>query len=125
MVVHDGDSPTIRPGTSEQGPGSARMGPQPRPLDRRTYVRYGAPMHFEVDVVVQHPLDERSKRFLADVQRSANRVLRFRGDDRTITVTVEAHAYDKDGAVRSAVAEVARIYPTVRFEAQGQPRPAT
>jgi hypothetical protein len=80
-------------------------------------------MHFEVDVVVQHPLDERSKRFLADVQSSANRVLRFRGDDRTITVTVEAHAYDKDGAVRSAVAEVARIYPMAKFQAEGQPRP--
>ncbi len=82
-------------------------------------------MHFEVDVVVQHPLDERSERFLTDVQRSANRVLRFRGDDRTITVTVEAHAYDREGAVRSAVAEVARIYPSARFEPEGQPRPTT
>lgn len=80
-------------------------------------------MHFEVDVVVQHPLDERSCRFLTDVQGSANRVLRFRGDDRTITVTVEAHAYDEDGAVVSAMAEVARIYPTVKFQTEGQPRP--
>ena len=80
-------------------------------------------MHFEVDVVVQHPLDERSRRFLTDVQRSANRVLRFRGDDRTITVTVEAHAYDKEGAVLSAIGEVARIYPAARFQPEGQPRP--
>ena len=57
-------------------------------------------MHFEVDVIVQHPLDERSRRFLTDVQNSANRVVRFRGDERSITVTVEAHAYDRDGAVR-------------------------
>ena len=82
-------------------------------------------MHFEVDVVVQHPLDERSRRFLADVQRSANRVVRFRGDDRTITVTVEAHAYDKEGAIVSAVAEVGRIYPMATFQAEGQPRPTT
>jgi hypothetical protein len=49
-------------------------------------------MHFEVDVVIQHPLDEQAERFLASVQRSANRVLRFRGDDKRIVVTVEAHA---------------------------------
>ena len=82
-------------------------------------------MHFEVDVIIQHPFDDRSKRFLTDVQKSANRVVRFRGDDTTITVTVEAHAYDRDGAVLSAIGEVARIYPTERFEPVGQPRPAT
>ena len=82
-------------------------------------------MHYEVDVIVQHPLDERSRQFLSDVQRSANRVLRFRGDDRTITVTVEAHAYDRDGAVRSAVGEVARIYPAAVFSAEGEPRPVS
>lgn len=80
-------------------------------------------MHFEVDVMVQHPLDERSRRFLTDVQRSANRVIRFSGDERTITVTVEAHAYDRDGAVRSAIGEVARIYPSVQFQPVGEPRP--
>jgi hypothetical protein len=42
------------------------------------------PVHFEVDVEIQHPLDEQAKRFLTDVQRSANRVLRFRGNDRRI-----------------------------------------
>ena len=59
-------------------------------------------MHFEVDVVVQHPLDEQASRFLSTVQKSANRVVRFRGDDHRIVVTVEAHAYDRAGAVRAA-----------------------
>jgi len=82
-------------------------------------------MHFEVDVIVQHPLDDRSRRFLTDVQKSANRVVRFRGDERTITVTVETHAYDREGAVRSAIGEVARIYPAARFEPTGEPRPTS
>jgi len=80
-------------------------------------------MHFEVDVVVQHPLDDQAKRFLSTVQRSANRVVRFRGDDHRIVVTVEAHAYDRDGAVRAAIQEVAHIYPLVSFAASGAPRP--
>jgi len=80
-------------------------------------------MHFEVDVVVQHPLDEQAKRFLSSVQRSANRVIRFRGDDLRIVVTVEAHAYDREGAVRAAIQEVAHIYPMIQFEAAGEPRP--
>jgi len=78
-------------------------------------------MHFEVDVVVQHPLDARAERFLTSVQRSANRVVRFRGDDRRIVVTVEAHAYDREGAVRAALQEVAHIYPLVPFAADGPP----
>ena len=81
------------------------------------------PMHFEVDVVVQHPLDEQAERFLSSVQRSANRVIRFRGDHQRIVVTVEAHAYDRDGAVRAAIQEVAHIYPTMKFETTGEPRP--
>jgi hypothetical protein len=80
-------------------------------------------MHFEVDVVIQHPLDQQAERFLTSVQRAANRVLRFRGDDRCIVVTVEAHAYDRAGAMRSAVQEVAHIYPLMQFEARGEPRP--
>jgi len=79
-------------------------------------------MRFEVDVVVQHPLDEQAERFLTSVQRSANRVIRFRGDEQRIIVTVEAHAYDQEGAVRAAIREVASIYPLVRFEARGRPR---
>ena len=50
---------------------------------------YGSTMHYEVDVVVRQPLDDNARRFLSDVQRSAHRVLRFRGDDGTITITVE------------------------------------
>jgi hypothetical protein len=80
-------------------------------------------MHFEVDLIVQHPLDQQAERFLTSVQRSANRVIRFRGDDHRIVVTVEAHAYDRDGAVRAAVQEVAHIYPTAKFETTGEPRP--
>jgi hypothetical protein len=79
-------------------------------------------MHFEVDVVVQHPLDQQAERFLTDVQRSANRVIRFRGDDRRIIVTVEAHAYDRGGAVSAAIREVAHIYPLVTIQLLGEPR---
>jgi len=79
-------------------------------------------MRFEVDVVVQHPLDGHAERFLSSVQRSANRVIRFRGDDKRIVITVGAHAYDRAGAVRAAVREVASIYPLVEFEARGEPR---
>jgi len=80
-------------------------------------------MHFEVDVVVQHPLDHQAERFLTSVQRSANRVIRFRGDDHRIVVTVEAHGYDREGAVRAAIQEVAHIYPTTESETAGEPRP--
>jgi hypothetical protein len=80
------------------------------------------PVHFEVDVEIQHPLDVQAKRFLTDVQRSANRVLRFRGDDRRIIVTVEAHAYDRGGAVSAAIREVAHIYPLVTIQLLGEPR---
>jgi len=79
-------------------------------------------MHFEVDMVIRHPLDEQAERFLRSVQRGANRVLRYRGDERCIVVTVEAHAYDRDGALRSAVQEVAHIYPSMAFEASSEPR---
>jgi len=78
-------------------------------------------VHFEVDVEIQHPLDEQARRFLTDVQRSANRVLRFRGDDRIIIITVEAHAYDREGAVSAAIREVAHIYPLTRFQPTGEP----
>lgn len=88
----------------------------------RTHVRYNRPMHFEVDVVVQHPLDQQADRFLTSVQRSANRVLRFRGDDQRIVLTVEAHGYDREGAVRAAIREVAHIYPLIKFEASSEPR---
>lgn len=80
-------------------------------------------MHFEVDVVVHHPLDDQAVRFLTSVQRSANRVLGFHGDEQRIVVTVEAHALDREGAVRAALQEVAHIYPLMRFETDGEPKP--
>ena len=80
------------------------------------------PVHFEVDVVVQHPLDQQAERFLSSVQRSANRVIRFRGDERRIVITVEAHAYDREGAVSAAIREVASIYPNNRFQPAGEAR---
>ena len=80
-------------------------------------------MHFEVDVIVHCPLDAQAERFLSSVQWSANRVLRFRGDSQCIVVTVEAHAFDREGAIRAAVQEVAHIYPLAKFEASGEPRP--
>lgn len=79
-------------------------------------------VHFEVDVEVGHPLDEQARRFLTDVQRSANRVLGFRGNDREIIITVEAHAHDREGAIGAAMREVAHIYPAVSFRPQGEPR---
>ena len=87
----------------------------------RMFVTVG-PMHFEVDIIVQQPLDAQAQRFLSSVLKSANRVIRFRGDDLQIVVTVEAHAFDRDGAVRAAVQEVAHIYPLVEFAVTGEPR---
>lgn len=81
-----------------------------------------AHMRFEMEVVIQHPLDQQAERFLSSVQRSANRVIRFRGDNQRIVVTVEAHAYDREGAVRAAIQEAAHIYPLMKFEAEGDPR---
>lgn len=79
-------------------------------------------MRFEVDVIVQHALDANAERFLASVQRSANRVIRYRGNDHRIVVTVEAHAFDQEGAIRAAAQEVAHLYPLVEFDATGEPR---
>jgi hypothetical protein len=81
-------------------------------------------MHFEVDMVVQRPLDDAARWFLTDVQRSANRVLRFHGDDSSITITVQAHAMNREGAVKSARGQIARIYPGARYQEVGEPRPA-
>jgi len=96
----------------------------PNPLRYEQLFATVDPMHLEVDVIVQHPLDVRAERFLSSVQRSANRVLRFRGDGPRTVVTVEAHAMDRSGAVRAALQEVAHIYPLVEFEESGEPGPA-
>ena len=80
-------------------------------------------MRYEVDVTVQHALDANTGRFLDSVQRSANRVLRFRGDDRTITLTVEVAGLCRDDAIRGAAGEVARIFPAICDEKYSEPRP--
>jgi hypothetical protein len=81
-------------------------------------------MRYEVDMVVQTPFDDRARRFLAAVQSSANRVLRFRGDASSITITVEAHAMDRGGAIKAARREIAHIYPGGDYLEVGDPRPA-
>jgi hypothetical protein len=79
-------------------------------------------MGHEVDMMVRQPLDDRARRFLTDVQRSANRVLRFPGDDSSITITVEAHAMVPEDSVKSARGEIARIYPGCDYQETGEPR---
>lgn len=78
-------------------------------------------MHYEVDVVVRHPLDERTRRFLTAVQRSANQVIRFRGDQRSVCVTVEVAGQSRDDAVRAAARQIARIFPASNDERYGEP----
>lgn len=73
-------------------------------------------------MIVRRPFDDTAKRFLTDVQHSANRVLRFHGDAGTIAITVEAHAMDRVGAVKAARAEIARIYPGGDYQEVGEPR---
>jgi len=82
-------------------------------------------MHFEVDVIVQHPLDDQARRFLTSVQKSANQVLRFQGDHERIAITVEAHAYDEAGALKAAIQEVGHIYPTLEARIANEPRPTS
>jgi hypothetical protein len=79
-------------------------------------------MHYEVDMLVRLPLDDTARRFLTDVEKSANRVLRFHGDESSITITVEAHAIDPEDAVKSARGQMARIYPGTDYQAVGEPR---
>ena len=80
-------------------------------------------MHYEVDVVVRHPLDERTRRFLTDVQRSANQVVRFRGDERAVCVTVEVAGQCRDDAIRAAARQIARIFPASQDEKYSEPHP--
>jgi hypothetical protein len=49
-------------------------------------------------------------------------VLRFRGDGSSFTITVEAHAMDRDGAIKAARGEIARIYPGGDYRKVGEPR---
>ncbi len=91
-------------------------------LALRTYVRYGHRMQYEVDVTIPRPLDQSSRRFLDAVQRSANRVIRFGGDDRSIRLTVEVSGMCREDAVKAAAGEVARIFPASNDERYSEPR---
>ncbi len=75
-----------------------------------------AAMRYEIDVLVNRPLDEQTARFLEAVVASANQVVRFRGDDRSIRLTVNVAGLNRDDAIRSAASEVARIFPGHRDE---------
>ena len=58
-----------------------------------------AGMRYEVDVTMPKGLDDRTWRFLDAVQRSANRLVRFRGDDGSITLTVDVAGMCREEAV--------------------------
>jgi hypothetical protein len=79
-------------------------------------------MRYEVDVTIPRPLDEATARFLEAVCRSANRVSGFRGDGAGIHLTVEVSGMCRDDAVRSAVREVAGIFPGRTDGRFGEPR---
>ncbi len=80
------------------------------------------PMHYEVDVTIPRPLDEPTARFLDGVCRSANRVSRFRGDGAGIRLTLEVSGMRREDAARSAVREVAGIFPGRTDGTFGVPR---
>ena len=79
-------------------------------------------MQYEVDVTIAKPLDDRTRRFLDAVQRSANRVVRFTGNSASTKLTVEVAGLCREDAVRSTAAEVARIFPASNDERYGEPR---
>jgi hypothetical protein len=79
-------------------------------------------MLYEVDVTIPRPLDEPTGRFLDAVCRSANRVTRYRGDDQGILLTMEVVGMCREDAVRSAVREVASIFPGRTDGRYGEPR---
>jgi len=79
-------------------------------------------MLYEVDVTIPRPLDATTGRFLDAVCRSANRVTRYRGDGAGIHLTVEVAGMCRDDAVRSAVREVAGIFPGRTDGRYGEPR---
>ena len=79
-------------------------------------------MHCEVAVTIPKALDDQTRRFLDAVQRSANRLVRFSGDGRSIKLIVEVSGMRRDDAVRAAAGEVARIFPACNDEKYGEPR---
>jgi hypothetical protein len=72
-------------------------------------------------VTIPRPLDESTTRFLEAVCRSANRVSRFRGDGTGIHLTVEVSGMCREDAIRSAVREVAGIFPGRTDGTYGEP----
>lgn len=112
-----------RPGDLTES-GGGLVGSAPVPVDLRTYVRLRSDIvRYEVDVTIAKPLDDRNRQFLDAVQRSANRVVRFSGDDAKIKLTVEVAGLCREDAVRAAAGEVARIFPNSTDEKYGEPRP--
>jgi hypothetical protein len=82
-------------------------------------------MHYEVKVIIPKALDDQTRRFLGTVQRSANRLVQFSGDDRSTKLLVEVSGMRRDDAVRAAAGEVARIFPASNDEKYGEPRQMT
>ena len=80
-------------------------------------------MLYEVDVTIAKPLDDRTRQFLAAVRASANRVIRFTGDEGRVRITVEVAGMCREDALRAAAGEVARIFPASNDERYGEPRP--
>jgi hypothetical protein len=56
------------------------------------------------------------------VQRSANRLVRFRGGSGSIRLTVEVSGMCRGDALRAAAGEVARIFPASNDERYEEPR---
>jgi hypothetical protein len=79
-------------------------------------------MLYEVDVTLAKPLDDENRRFLEAVQRSANRVVRFSGSERSIRLTISVAGLSRDDAVRAAAREVASIFPASDDEKYSEPR---
>jgi hypothetical protein len=80
-------------------------------------------VRYKVDVVIPEPLNDLNRRFLDVVQRSANRLAGFRGDDKSITLTlVEVSGMCREDALRGASSEVARIFPACNDKRYGEPR---
>jgi hypothetical protein len=79
-------------------------------------------MHYEVAVTIPKALDDQTRRFLDAVQRSANRLVSFRGDGRSIKLIVEVSGMCREDAMRAAAGEVARIFPACNDEKYAEPR---
>jgi hypothetical protein len=79
-------------------------------------------MHYEVEVIIPKVLDEQTRLFLDAVQRSANRLVRFRSGSGSIRLTVEVSGMCREDALRAAVGEVARIFPASNDERYEEPR---